>query len=271
VNGVTATFGDATSKRNIDCDVLVAADGIHSAARRKFYPDEGLPKWNGVMMWRGTTRGQPFLSGRSMVQAGHRRAKFVCYPIEHYPDGTALINWIADIRKSEGGAPPSREDWNKQGQIEDLMPTFGDWKFDYLDVPEVIRRASAIYEFPMVDRDPLPQWSFGCVTLLGDAAHPMYPIGSNGATQAILDARALADALQSQRNAAEALVAYESVRRPMATAIVAMNRKEGLDAVLDLVHEKAPQGFKRLEDVIDPAIVASTIQGYKLAAGHKQT
>jgi 2-polyprenyl-6-methoxyphenol hydroxylase-like FAD-dependent oxidoreductase len=192
---VNAEFGNENNSTSVRADVLIAADGIHSAARRQFYPNEGLPKWNGVMMWRGTTRGRPFLSNRSMVQAGNSAAKFVCYPIEHYSDGSALINWIADIRVGEAGAPPSREDWNKAGLIEDLMPTFGQWQFEFLDVPEVIRSANAIYEFPMVDRDPLPRWSFERVTLLGDAAHPMYPIGSNGATQAILDARAITHAL----------------------------------------------------------------------------
>jgi 5-methylphenazine-1-carboxylate 1-monooxygenase len=266
---VRASFGDGEASFDITCDLLIAADGIHSVARRQFYPNEGLPKWNGVIMWRGTTRAKSFLSGRSMVQAGHRAAKFVCYPIETYDDGSALINWIADIRKSEGGAPPSREDWNKPGRIEDLMPVFGDWRFDYLDVPNVIRNANAIFEFPMVDRDPLPRWSFDRVTLFGDAAHPMYPIGSNGATQAILDARALANALAGHHDPTAALSVYESERRPMASAIVEMNRKEGLDAVLDLVHERAPNGFERLEDVIDPAQIAASISRYKAVAGHR--
>jgi 5-methylphenazine-1-carboxylate 1-monooxygenase len=266
---VRASFGDGEASFDIDCDLLIAADGIHSVARRQFYPDEGQPKWNGVIMWRGTTRAKAFLSGRSMVQAGHRAAKFVCYPIETLDDGSALINWIADIRKSEGGTPPSREDWNKPGRVEDLMPVFGDWRFDYLDVPNVIRNANAIFEFPMVDRDPLPRWSFDRVTLLGDAAHPMYPIGSNGATQAILDARALANALAAHSDPIMALSTYEIERRPMASAIVEMNRKEGLDAVLDLVHERAPNGFARLEDVVDPAQVAATIGRYKAVAGHR--
>jgi 5-methylphenazine-1-carboxylate 1-monooxygenase len=266
---VVAAFTSNDVSVEIDCDLLIAADGIHSAARRKFYPDEGAPKWNGVTMWRGTTIAKPFLSGRSMLQAGHSRAKFVCYPIEHFADGSALINWIADIRIGESGAPPAREDWNKPGRVEDLMPTFGDWQFDYLDVPRLIREASAIYEFPMVDRDPLPRWSFDRVTLLGDAAHPMYPIGSNGATQAILDARALADAFSNNDKPEIALAAYESARRPMASEIVALNRKAGLDAVLDLVHENAPNGFTRIEDAIDPAIIAATIRNYKQAAGHQ--
>lgn len=268
-NTVTAEFGDENGAVLEHGDLLIAADGIHSAARSQFYPNEGLPVWNGVMMWRGTTRGQPFLSNRSMVQAGNSAAKFVCYPIEHYSDGTALINWIADIRVGRAGAPPSREDWNKAGRIEDLLPTFGQWRFDFLDVPEVIRSATAIYEFPMVDRDPLPRWSFERVTLLGDAAHPMYPIGSNGATQAILDARAITDALSQNADPIAALAAYESVRRPMASEIVAMNRKAGLDVVLDLVEARAPNGFARLDDVIDPALIASTIRSYKLAAGHR--
>ncbi len=266
---IRAYFGEPNRSTSIDCDVLIAADGIHSVVRRKHHPGEGLPKWNGVMMWRGTTRAPAFLSGRSMVQAGHRDAKFVCYPIAQFDDGTALLNWIADIRVGDGSVPPGREDWNKPGRVEDLMPIFGDWRFDYLDVPQVIRAASAIFEFPMVDRDPLPCWSFGRVGLLGDAAHPMYPIGSNGATQAILDARAIADALSQHDEVEPALLAYDAARRPATSAIIEMNRREGLDAVLDLVHTRAPGGFNRLEDVVDPAEIARMIQAYKSAAGHR--
>jgi 2-polyprenyl-6-methoxyphenol hydroxylase-like FAD-dependent oxidoreductase len=269
---VAARFATAEGERSLEAEILVGADGIHSATRAHFYPDEGPPRWNGVMMWRGTTLSPPFLDGRTMVQAGVGDAKFVVYPIGTAEDGRAIVNWIADIRRApkiDGTrAAPSREDWSKPGRIEDLMPVFGTWRFDYLDVPGLIGGADQIFEWPMVDRDPLPRWSHGRVTLLGDAAHPMYPIGSNGATQAILDAEALAAALAAHAPD-EALRAYEAARRPMTAEIVAMNRKLGLDAILDLVEERAPQGFERIEDVVDPSEIAVMIGGYKRAAGHK--
>lgn len=261
-------------------DLLIAADGIHSAIRRQFFPDEGPPRWNGMMMWRGTSWARPFLDGRSMVQAGHRRAKFVVYPIAPpREDGLQLINWIADRRLREDGIggglqAPSREDWSKPGQLADLLPTFGHWHFDWLDVPGLMHAHTQLLEWPMVDRDPLPHWrQGGRITLLGDAAHPMYPIGSNGATQAMLDAAAIAEALQKAPadTLAPALDAYEAQRRPMCARIVQMNRQEGLDAILDMVEERAPDGFQRLEEVLDPREVTAFVQRYKAAAGHQQS
>jgi 5-methylphenazine-1-carboxylate 1-monooxygenase len=265
--GVQSTF---------DADMLIAADGIHSAIRAQFYPNEGPPKWNGMMMWRGVTEGAPFMGGRTMVQAGNKFTKFVVYPISraHTERGTSLINWICDIRIADGMGgtltAPSREDWSKPGKLADLLPTFGSWQFEWLDVPSIIRNAQHIFEWPMVDRDPLPRWTFGRTTLLGDAAHPMYPIGSNGATQAILDAQALAHHLTQHADVAQALQAYEAQRRPKTAQIVQMNRQEGLDVILDMVDERAPQGFKQLADVIDPAQVDAVVQRYKAAAGHQQ-
>lgn len=276
-NGAIALIeGTDGQTSELACDLLVAADGIHSAVRKQFYPDEGAPRWNGMMMWRGTTVTQPFLDGRTMVQAGHRRAKFVVYPIAPpAADGTQLINWICDRRIDESGfggglTAPSREDWSKPGKLEDLLPTFGHWKFDWLDVPGVIQQATQVFEWPMVDRDPLPRWRHGHTTLLGDAAHPMYPIGSNGATQAILDAQCLARTLSEHASITAALDAYEAERRPMTANIVAMNRREGLDAILDMVEEAAPNGFEKIEDVTDPKVLAEWVQAYKKAAGHQQ-
>jgi 2-polyprenyl-6-methoxyphenol hydroxylase-like FAD-dependent oxidoreductase len=275
--GVTAEIARAdgclTQRK---CDVLIAADGIHSAVRRRLFPGEGPPRWNGMMMWRGTTLARPFLDGRTMVQAGHRRAKFVAYPISPpADDGTQLINWICDRRINEAGiggglTAPEREDWNQPGLIEDLLPTFSSWRFDWLDIPDLLIRRQQILKWPMVDRDPLPRWRHGHITLLGDAAHPMYPIGSNGATQAIIDAGCIADALNDNEAIDQALDAYESERRPMTSRIVELNRQEGLDFVLDMVEDNAPNGFERIEDVIDPAVLRDWVQDYKAAAGHKQ-
>jgi 5-methylphenazine-1-carboxylate 1-monooxygenase len=276
-SGVSVQLTDADGATQLfEADLLIAADGIHSAIRAQHYPDEGPPKWNGMMMWRGVTEGTPFMGGRTMVQAGNKYAKFVVYPISraHLDQGKSLINWICDIRVADGIGgtltAPSREDWSKPGRAEDLQPTFGSWHFDWLDVPAIIHGAQSIYEWPMVDRDPLPRWSFGRVTLLGDAAHPMYPIGSNGATQAILDAQALAQSLSQVSDPAQALQDYEAKRRPMTAGIVQMNRQEGLDIILDMVDERAPQGFARLQDVIDPQQIEAVVQRYKAAAGHQK-
>ncbi len=261
----------------IRADIFIAADGIHSQTRAQLYPEEGAPKWNGMMMWRGTSYAKPFLGARTMLQAGNKFAKFVVYPIEktNAQTGLQLINWICDIRVKDGIGgtltAPSRESWSTPGNVNDLLPTFGEWKLGDIDVAEMIRGATQIFEWPMVDRDPLPRWTFGRATLLGDAAHPMYPIGSNGATQAILDAAAIADALATQDNPQVALQYYESLRRPMTADIVRLNRGEGLDIILDMVDERAPNGFRQLSDVIDPAQIENVVQRYKNAAGHRRT
>ena len=177
--------------------VAIACDGINSAVRKQFFPDEGEPRYSGVNMWRGVTRWKPFLSGASMVRAGWlSHGKMVIYPIRAAgADGLQLVNWVAEIETPAY----RRRDWNRPGALDDFIGAFADWHFDWLDVPALIRAADSVLEFPMVDQDPLPRWSFGRVTLLGDAAHPMVPRGSNGAGQAILDARALTAALLEQR------------------------------------------------------------------------
>jgi 2-polyprenyl-6-methoxyphenol hydroxylase-like FAD-dependent oxidoreductase len=261
------------SRSECAADLLIGADGIHSALRARLAPNEGPPCWRGVMMWRGTAWAPPFLDGRTMVQAGHSRAKFVVYPIEPpREDGLQLINWIADLRVHEptpGLTAPARADWSRPGKRDDLMPTFGSWRFDWLDVPGLIERAEQMLEWPMVDRDPLPRWRLGRSTLLGDAAHPMFPIGSNGATQAILDAQSLAEALEAEPDLDSALTRYENNRLPICARIVEMNRAEGLDAILDRVEALAPGGFTQLSEVIDPAVVAEEVNAYKRAAGHR--
>lgn len=272
-DGNVALIETTQGPREQVADLIIGADGIHSALRKRLAPDEGSPCWRGVMMWRGTSWAPPFLDGRTMVQAGYSQAKFVVYPIGvPRADGLQLINWIADRRVQEatlGLTAPDRADWSRAGRLDDLLPTFGRWRFDWLDVPGLITRAEQMLEWPMVDRDPLPRWRLEASTLLGDAAHPMYPIGSNGATQAIMDAKALTDALSAHADLDTALAAYENERRPLCARIVEMNRREGLDAILDRVEALAPDGFKNLADVIDPAEVAAEINSYKAAAGHR--
>ena len=264
---------DGSIVESAEADILVGADGIHSAVRAHFYPDEGPPKWQGILMWRGVTVGKPYLSGASMVQAGHHTQKFVCYPISraHAERGEALINWICDLHMGDDAMLP-REDWNRPGKLADFLPRFEDWNFGWLDVPGVIRSAHAIFEFPMVDRDPLPGWSHGRITLLGDAAHPMYPIGSNGASQAILDGEAITQELSAGGDPEAALKRYERRRLPPTAGIVESNRRKGIDVMLDLVEQRAPQGFADLESVLPSAELERIVGDYKkLAAQDRET
>lgn len=250
-------------------DAVVAADGIHSAIRAQWFPNEGPPRWNGAILWRATSEHPGFRTGRTMVQAGSSMVKFVCYPIREAKDGRpALINWIAEQRVDPSG-PWAREDWNRRGRIEDFLPLFADWDWPWLSVPGLIRATEAVWEFPMVDRDPLPRWTHGRATLLGDAAHPMYPIGSNGASQAILDARALAFHLARTGEVQAGLAAYEAERRPATGAIVQANRGAGPDQVLDIAAARAPHGFGAVEReaVLPQAELAAIAAGYKRTAG----
>lgn len=269
-SGVTARFRTRDGGMHAPArgDLLVGADGIHSTVRAKFYPDEGPPKWNGAVLWRATSEADPYLSGRSMIMAGHQDQKFVCYPIgpEEAARGRSLVNWIAELR-FPNDTPWNREDWNRPGNVADFLPRFESWNFGWLDVPGLIRSAKAVFEFPMVDRDPVARWSFGRVTLLGDAAHAMYPIGSNGASQAILDARFLAHQLALAPDLAAGLAAYEAERLPATARIVLANRQNGPEKVMQMVETRAPQGYERLGDVIKPEELTAAAQEYKLIAG----
>ena len=250
-----------------EADLVVAADGIHSAVRAAWHPHEGPPKWSGAFMWRAISRSRPFLTGRSMFMAGHKQVKFVAYPIGPVEaDGLQTVNWIAELDRS-GEERIGRESWNRVGDIADFLPRFADWRFDWLDVPTLIESADAVYEFPMVDRDPLDTWTYGRVTLLGDAAHPMYPVGSNGSSQAILDARALADALAAEPSVEAALARYDSERRPATGRIVMSNRQHGPERVLDMAEERAPGGFADASDVFAPGELEGIAATYKQTAG----
>ncbi|MFN9926151.1 MAG: flavin-dependent oxidoreductase [Phenylobacterium sp.] len=270
-DGATARFEDRSGgdggSEHVEADLLVGADGIHSAVRSQFYPDEGRPKWNGVTLWRSTSVTGPVLGGRSMIWAGHSRQKFVAYPIRYDPEtGETLLNWICDLRDGEGDAPP-REDWNKAGDRADFLPRFKTWKWPGIDVETLVGASGPIYEFPMVDRDPLDRWTFGRTTLLGDAAHPMYPIGSNGATQAILDARTLAYHLATAPGPIEALNRYEADRRPATSRIVEMNRAHGPDQVLELAESRAPSPEDDLDARLPLDERKAIADSYKRVAG----
>ena len=247
-------------------DLLVAADGIQSAARAQWYPDEGPPRWNGALLWRGVAEIEPVLDGRSMVWAGHRDQKFVGYPIADLASGRQQFNFVAELRRPESELGRG-EDWNRTGDPADFLPAFEDWAFDWLDVPAIIRSAPGTYLFPMVDRDPVARWTFGRSTLLGDAAHPMYPIGSNGASQAILDARVLAGCVRSCDDVDAALARYEELRRPATAAIVEANRGLGPEIPMQLVHERAPDGFDDIDAVISRDEIDEVTEAYRRTAG----
>ena len=259
---------DGKPLKTVAGDVLVGAEGIHSAVRKKFYPDEGLPVFGGQIMWRGIARARPFLGGRAMIMAGHRDQKIVAYPVDPDvgPDGMMNINWVAEDTIDD--SMPPREDWNKLASVADVAARFANWRFPWLDVPALIAAAPACYEFPKVDRDPIPRWSFGRVALLGDAAHPMHPAGSNGATQAIVDAPALAEALSRYPDPSAALQAYEAERRPPIAELVRVNREQmGPESVMILAEQRAPNGFNNILDVLTQEELDQASNTYKAASG----
>ncbi|MFB9266838.1 flavin-dependent oxidoreductase [Bradyrhizobium erythrophlei] len=270
--GVTVTFADGpggAGRVSVRGRVTIACDGINSAVRKQFFPDEGEPRYSGVNMWRGVTRWKPMLSGASMVRAGWlSHGKMVIYPIRPAgADGLQLVNWVAEIE-----TPNYRKrDWNRAGSLDDFIWAFADWHFDWLDVPAFIRAADHVLEFPMVDQDPLPRWSFGRVTLLGDAAHPMVPRGSNGAGQAILDARALTTALLTHDDPVAALAAYQAQRLEATTRIVLTNRTNPPDAILrEVFLRTGDQPFRAIEDVISREELVGLSDSYKRIAGYSK-
>jgi 5-methylphenazine-1-carboxylate 1-monooxygenase len=271
-SGVSVHFSDGPGGANrsvVRGRVAIACDGINSAIRKQLFPGEGEPRYSGVNMWRGVTRWKPILSGASMVRAGWlSHGKMVIYPIR--PEGAVglqPINWVAEIE-----SPVYRKrDWNRPGAIDDFIGAFADWHFDWLDVPSFIRAADSVLEFPMVDQDPLPRWSFGRVTLSGDAAHPMVPRGSNGAGQAILDARSLTSALLDNDDPVAALAAYEKQRLEATTRIVLTNRTNPPDAILREVFQRTnDQPFGRIDDVISREELVALSEGYKRIAGYSK-
>ena len=264
---VTFINKETNSLVNIEGDAIVAADGIHSALRRQLYPDEGPPRSAEIILHRGVTKAKPFLTGSSMIMAGSADKKFVAYPIGSVSEaGDQLINWIADLRVGPGqNFMP--QDWNRRADKNKLLREFNDWHFEWLNIPSLIDGAEVIYEFPMSDRDPLPQWTFGHITMLGDAAHPMYPIGSNGASQAILDAECLSESLEESDDIGVALHQYEAIRLPATARIVLQNRQMGPEQVMQIVEERAPDGFDNLDDVISKEELESIAARYKQIAG----
>jgi 2-polyprenyl-6-methoxyphenol hydroxylase-like FAD-dependent oxidoreductase len=272
--GPVASFVDRTGTltSTAAADVVLGADGIHSTLRAAMYPSEGPPHWNGAMAWRGATEWPVFLDGRSMIVAGGTAAKAVVYPIGPGSSvQTRLTNWAMLERIAEDGdTPPRPEDWSRLADRGDVERVLGHFSIREVDLPGLVSATSRIFEYPMCDRDPIPAWTRGRVTLIGDAAHPMYPMGSNGATQAIIDARCLAGHLAGAAPD-QALGAYEDERRPVTSEIVRRNRLGGPEGIIDLVEERAPHGFTDLDAIIGPDELRCRLDDYmRLTAGRAE-
>lgn len=267
-NGVELHLETADGPRVERGALLVGADGLHSAIRRSLHPDEGAPIWSGSVLWRAAVRAVP-PKPAAMAVVGSMTQRFVTYPISDVDGetGEALVNWIAELTydASEGW---TRSDWNREASQEDFLPEFENWRFDWLDCPTLIRKAGRIFEYPMVDRDPLPFWTQGPTTLIGDAAHVMWPVGSNGASQGIMDARKLGRAFLDHGVGRDALAAYEAEQRPAAERMIRAARgAQGPDALLGLVEDRCGGRFDAVEDVIPRAEAEAFQARWKGLAG----
>jgi 2-polyprenyl-6-methoxyphenol hydroxylase-like FAD-dependent oxidoreductase len=265
--GATAYFRAFSSGRSlapVRADAVIACDGVNSVLRKQFYPRDGVA-FAGINTWRGISRRKPFLTGRTYTRTGSiLTGKIVIYPIIDDGDGNQLVNWMAEIK----GDTFEKNDWNQPGNLADFFPIYQDWHFDWLDVAELIRTADQILEYPMVDKDPVDRWTFGRVTLAGDAAHPMYPRGSNGAAQGAIDARTLAECLATHADPREALKAYEAQRLPAANKVVLTNRDYPPDFINIKVEELVgDRPFKNLNDYITQDELRALSENYKRVAG----
>tara|TARA_R110002124_G_scaffold270552_1_gene439088 strand:- start:17154 stop:18395 length:1242 start_codon:yes stop_codon:yes gene_type:complete len=269
--GVTAHFTDARdglSSRSIRGEVLICADGIHSVGRRQFFPNEGPPSWAGVVMWRGAAQWPVWEDGETMAIAGGLAGKLVLYPIAPAQDGLQLMNWVVNVRVADASvSPPPPESWSKMAPLARVLPYAKRFHIPGIDLEALVRGSGPIFEYPMADRDPLPRWTHGRITLLGDAAHPMYPVGSNGAAQAILDARCLADHLARAEHPREALYRYEQERLPKTAEVVRTNRIGGPERVIDEVEKRSPAGFEQIDDVLSYEERKAIVRGYANMAG----
>lgn len=261
----TAT-SDGSFRAPVEADCVIACDGVNSAVRRLFYPDETVA-FTGINTWRGVTRRKPILDGRTYMRIGSiKTGKIVIYPIVDDVDGSGdqLINWIAEIETDVA----HRNDWNQTGDRADFLPIYESFNFDWLDVGQLIRDADTVLEYPMVDKDPVARWTFGRVTFAGDAAHPMYPRGSNGSAQALIDVRTLADLLAVETDPRAAFAAYEAERRPATAEVVRTNRTSPPDIINLKVEELVgDRRFDKLDDHISQAELRALSDQYKRVAG----
>lgn len=267
--GVVATFKDADGQElpKVRASIMVGCDGVNSTVRKQFYPNEGDPVYSGLTIWRGVTPHPPFLSGADTIRAGWMPVgKIMIYPIRDKIDaqGNQLMNWVATLQRPK----PSSYDWNGEARLEDFFEPYSKWNFDWLDIPALLKKTERYMVYPMVDRDPVKTWTFGRVTLLGDAAHPMYPRGSNGAGQSILDARFMAGCFKRQGVNEEALQSYDKERVAATGKVVLMNRANPPDTILRVVYERTGgKRFNKIEDVISQRELQQILDDYKAVAG----
>jgi 2-polyprenyl-6-methoxyphenol hydroxylase-like FAD-dependent oxidoreductase len=267
-DGVTLHFQETMTGKPAEpvrASIVLACDGVNSALRRQFYPNEQLA-FEGINTWRGVAKGKPVLGGRTYIRIGSiKTGKIVIYPIEDNVDGEGnqLINWTTEAPLLDR----PKNDWNKPGKLEDFLPIYASWRFDWCDVPALLKNSEVLLEYPMVDKDPIPRWTFGRVTFLGDAAHPMYQRGSNGAAQALIDAGTMAD-LIARMDAVAALSAYEEKRRPATTRVVEANRKHPPDFINIKVEElTGDRPFDNLDTFISQDELRALSDNYKRIAG----
>jgi 2-polyprenyl-6-methoxyphenol hydroxylase-like FAD-dependent oxidoreductase len=272
-NNVRALVQETTTGRTLPAaegSLVIACDGVNSTIRKQFYPDDTVA-FTGINTWRGVTRRKPILDGRTYLRIGSiLTGKIVIYPIVDDVDGAGnqIINWTTEIK----GDAPRKNDWNKPGELADFYPIYAGWTFDWLDVAQLIRESEIILEYPMVDKDPIDRWTFGRVTFAGDAAHPMYPRGSNGSAQAAIDARALADCLQQASDSRDALRAYEAERLPATARVVRTNREFPPDFINIKVEELVgDKPFDNLDDYITQDELRALSDEYKKTAGFALT
>ncbi|MPZ56110.1 MAG: NAD(P)-binding protein [Rhizobiales bacterium] len=268
--GVVAQFVDRATGRTLPSqrgDVLVGADGIHSAVRAQLYPDEGAPVSSGRIQWRGVIEAEPFLDGRTHVTIGSRDSRAVIYPMSEAArrQGRSLINWVTVLGRQMASDQPGT--WDRTASKDRFFARFKDWNFDWIPFADLIARTKEIFEYPKDDRNPLPRWSVGRVTLLGDAAHPMRPIGSQAGSQAVVDARVLALALATAPTIADGLKAYERERLPLMNNVILRNREFGPSIIMDMAQERAPSGFTDIEEVIPRRELEEIAHSFKVTAG----
>lgn len=267
---VVADFVDPRTRRRLSShkgDLLIGADGIHSAVRAQLYPQEGPPVSSGRIQWRGVIEAAPFLDGRSHVTIGSRNCRAVVYPISEgvRKGGRSLINWVTVLGRQQASGQPGT--WDRRAAKERFFAHFEKWNFDWIPFADLVAATSEIFEYPKDDRNPLPRWNFGRVTLLGDAAHPMRPIGSQAGSQAMVDARVLALALACASSIEHGLAAYERERLPVMNAIILKNREFGPSIIMDMAEERAPNGFSNVEDIIPRWELEEISRSFKVAAG----